>query len=125
MTRQDIEIDRGDSWSKTLQVSVSGVAVALDAGTWQVSALEFKVKQSIGDLIAVLVTKSIGAGITLSAQSGTTLGQAVLALVPNDTKTLAGGVYFYDVVAVFTNGIRTHLIQLSKLQLNDVANIPP
>lgn len=58
-------------------------------------AMSFRVARELAG--AVEFTKTVGVGITLLTQSGDTLGQAEVALVPADTAALEVGVHRYEV----------------------------
>ena len=82
--------------------------------------LEFQVKQSVGAADPALISKTIGAGITLLPQTGATLGQVELALLPADTQSLAG-TYAYDLVLI-SAGLRQYVIPPSAFHVQKVVN---
>ena len=87
------------------------------------ATMEFQVKTAPGVADPALISKSVGAGITLLAQAGATLGQADLALASADTSgaTTPAGKYSYDLVATI-GGKRRVIIPPSDFTLKDVVN---
>lgn len=112
--------------SRTLTVTVTnpddGFPVALDAGEWELSALEFQVKSDVEAADPPLLSKSLGSGITLLDQSGDTIGQAEIEIEPGDTTGMTPGAFKYDVAATFTNGRRIYVIKPDWFTLNGVVN---
>jgi len=101
--RQDLQILRGIS--KTLRLTVEdedGERVDLTGAT-----VYFSVKVNVADAAAV-ISKDSGtpSEITILTQSGDTLGQADIFLVPSDTSGLSPIQHYYDVWVVLASGAR-------------------
>jgi hypothetical protein len=58
--------------------------------------VSFRVKLAVTDAVP-LIAATVGDGITLLAQTGDTLGQAEIAIVPADTAAMDPGLYVYEV----------------------------
>jgi hypothetical protein len=84
------------------------------------AAIEFQLKRAVDDADPPLLTKSIGAGITLLAQTGATLGRADLELAPVDAQALTG-MYVYDIV-VTSAGRRQYVVPPSPFNVQRVVN---
>lgn len=86
------------------------------------ATIEFQVKPKPGDddTLAV-ITKTSPTGITISDQT-TNKGQLVINIDSSDTATLAGGVFFYDVVAILSGGDRSVVIPPSPFIVVTVVN---
>lgn len=94
---------RGQAETLTVTVTADGDAVAIDAGSYQVSAIEYTLRAGqLEDSGSPAITKTLGAGIELAVQSGDTLGQAVVTLTTVDTAALTPGLYYEQVAVVFT-----------------------
>lgn len=104
---QPVFTQRGEA--QTIEITVTrrsdGTPVNLDT---EISALEMEISTAAGTTPTVLL--SIGSGITLQAQSGTTLGKADI-VVNNVQNDLVPAIYSYDVIMVLaTSGHRKHVI---------------
>lgn len=84
--------------------------------------LEFQVKGAVDDADPALISKSVGSGITILTQSGATLGQAQIDVIPADTANLETRVHYYDVVGVDGSSNRYHLIAPDKFEIRGVVN---
>ena len=101
---QPARITAGDDFAFTLLIKKDGVAENLTG--WSIEA---QVKdKSDGTLIATL---SIGSGITLAVQSGSTLGQALVVIEQSITEELrTRKCLVLDIQTVNTDGLkRTYL----------------
>lgn len=85
-------------------------------------ALQFEVKLDVGDADPAIISKTVGAGITILTQSGSTLGQATVEVDSADTSPLAVVVHKYDVVAVDLAGERHVVVPPSDFDVRDVVN---
>lgn len=86
------------------------------------ATIELEIKLNKGDADPALVHKEVGAGITVLAQSGATLGQFEAALVPNDTGARSG-MHYWDVVVV-SGGERWFVVPPSEFYIEPVVNRP-
>ena len=122
----DLTLYRGESRVITLTVTdpATKQKADLSTGTWQIVTCEFQVKVTTTTADPALISKSIGSGITVLAQSGATLGQLQISLSPTDTEDTdtPPGLYKYDVVATFTSGARVYLVKPSKCLIAGVVN---
>lgn len=102
-SRENLRFIRGTS--KTYRVTVvddDGERVDLTGAT-----AHFRVKLTIDDVSAVITKISTTpAQITILTQSGTTLGQYDVFIVPGDTSMLAPATYVYDSFVVLASGKR-------------------
>lgn len=97
------------------------------------AAIEWEVKAADGDADPALISKAIGSGITLRPQSGTTLGQAEIAIATADTTTANPdwpaapanvGVFRHDLIGIDGGGDRTVLVPPSDFTVNPGVNLP-
>lgn len=92
--------------------------------------LEFQIKAADGDADPPLVSKSVGSGITLLPQTGTTLGQADIEVLSTDTGPANAswptappdGVFRYDVVLIDTDTRRYYIVPPSDFHVRAVVN---
>jgi hypothetical protein len=83
--------------------------------------LELEVKQALGGADPALISKSVGAGITLLDQTDTvTRGQADIELTSADTAQ-APGLYWLDVVVALA-GARVHVVAPREFTVAAVVN---
>lgn len=122
-TATPLELWRYESRTLTLTVvdPDTGFAVDISTGPWQVLELEFEIKTEIDGADPALVSKAIGTGITLLAQSGDTLGQAEIAIAPADV-AMAAGTYYGDVWATFSGGRRSLVVLPFEITVLGVVN---
>jgi hypothetical protein len=110
----DREIYRGQD--KTYLVTVvddAGAAIDLTGGT-----MFFRVSDTPGSAHLIIAKSSaVGAEITFLAQSGATLGQAEIYIVPADTSDLEADVYYYDVWFQLGSGKRYPVIPPSRFEV--------
>lgn len=108
--------------SKTLRVTVyddDGTLLDLTGST-----LFFTVRDNIGAVAAEITkTSADSAEIEILTQSGATLGQADIKLVPGDTSALAVGLHYYDVWIQLAGGERHVVIQPSAFRLNQPVTV--
>lgn len=86
------------------------------------TTLEFEVKIHPGAVDPALIHKGLGTGVTVLTQSGTTLGQYTITLVPADFASTPGGTYWLDVCAVFVDTTRVYLVKPQQVFIKDVVN---
>lgn len=113
--------------SKTLTGTVidpdnGDALVNLNTAHGGVTALEYQVKVRPGAADPPAISKAIASGITILTQSGTTLGQFTVALVPADFSTVPAGQYYYDVVLIFSDTTRMYVVKPSLVLIKDVVN---
>lgn len=117
-----LEMFRGES--RVITVSVFDPAtllpVNLTSGIWQMATIEWQVKLAINDPDPPLISKSIGAGITVTP--GAVARQISVAVTPTDTAGLLAHVYSHDLVGTTTSGQRIWLIDPSGLAMSGVVN---
>lgn len=102
--------------SKTLRVTVYDDDSALLDLTG--STVYFTVRQSIGAATTEITkTSATVSEIEILTQSGTTLGQADIKLVPGDTSALTIGLHFYDVWIELAGGERHVVIPPSDFRI--------
>lgn len=101
----------------------TGARANLSAGKWLLSTCEWQVKATLEAPDPPLLAKSIATGgIVVSAQSGATVGQIQIFVLPADTASIAPGSYVHDVVAGFASGARIYLVKPSGLPILGVVN---
>jgi len=113
---------RGETVNYVLTVTTDGVAEDLTAAT----GIEMQLKATPGAADPALASLSIGSGITLRAQSGTTLGQADI-VIPSNWLTGAGtpaGTYYFDIVVIFPSSVRRYVVKPTRVIVRDVVNQP-
>jgi hypothetical protein len=113
---------RGETREYVITVTSDGEEQDLTAAT----AIEMQLKATPGAADPPLASLSLGSGITLRAQSGTTLGQADI-VIPYNWLTGAGtpaGTYYFDVAVIFPGPIRRYVIKPTKVIVRDVVNQP-
>lgn len=120
---------RGETTEYELSVTRNGEAVDLSTAT----ALELQLKLTPGAADPALASLSLGSGITLQTQSGTTLGKATV-LIPYDWLTQTSGspaaavtpagTYYFDVVVVYPGPVRRYVVKPTKVVVRDVVNPP-
>jgi hypothetical protein len=113
---------RGDD--RTLRLTVTDDADAR-VNLTSATVITLEIKASTGAADPALVSKILGAGVTLLAQgSPDTIGQADIVIAAADTinaATLPEGVYWLDVVVVI-GGVRSHVIEPMECAIRDVVN---
>lgn len=127
---QPLALFLGESAVFLLTVTDRDTGQRLDLTTY--TALEFQVKAADGDPDPALLSKNLVSGITLRPQSGTTLGQAEVAILTVDTTTNPDwpaspgnvGVFRYDLVGIDAGGDRDILVPPSDLTVKQVVNSP-
>ena len=120
----------GESAIFLLTVEDADSGERLDLSTY--TDLQWEVKAAEGDADPPFLAKALGAGITLRLQSGTTLGQAELAIETSDTTTNPDwpsapgnvGVFRYDLIGVTAAGNRDVLVAPSDFTVQPVVNTP-
>ena len=119
--RQDLSMTKGSS--KTLRLTVYGEDGELLNLTG--ATLYFTVKNST--LVTTLFAKvsSNPAQIEILTQSGLTLGQADVKVVPSDTSASAAATYTYDAWAVLSSGKRYQIIPNSSFVLTSPVTVIP
>lgn len=85
------------------------------------TALEFEVKPQAGDPDPALISKTLGSGLTLLAQTGDTLGQAHLKISSVDTVGQSG-TFECDLIGVDGAGDRQVLMPPSPFVIFNVVN---
>lgn len=117
-----LEMFRGES--RVITVSVFDPAtllpVDLTSGIWQMASIEWQVKLAIDDPDPPLISKAIGAGITVTP--GAVARQVSVAVVPADTAGLLAHIYSHDLVGTTANGQRILLIDPSGMAMSGVVN---
>ncbi len=119
ITTQPREIFKGED--KTYRLTIFDAD--LDPVDISGFLVEFEVKVNTGDEDPAVIEKSVGSGITILAQSGLTLGQAVIEIDPSDTSGITALIYKYDVVTIDTTGERHVVIPPSNFVVKEVVNI--
>jgi hypothetical protein len=114
--RQDKQIYKGQS--ATFRITITdedGERYDLTGAT-----LYFRVKVSVTTADPALITKvsSTPAQITILAQSGDTVGQAEIYLLPADTTALTAINYVYDVWILKATGEKEPVVPVSALVIN-------
>lgn len=113
---------RGETREYVITVTVDGDEQDLTSAT----DIEMQLKTAPGVADPPLASLSIGSGITLRPQSGTTLGQADIVL-PYNWLTGAGtpaGTYYFDVCVIFPGPVRRYVVRPTKVYVRDVVNPP-
>jgi hypothetical protein len=91
-----LKVNRGTTYSRTVNYSVNGVATSLVGATVRFTMKTTEYDSDTADSTA-LVTKNI--------TNGTSGGVATVTLNPSDTATIEPGTYYYDIkVDVNSNG---------------------
>lgn len=102
--------------------AVADALVNLTTARGGVSTLEFEVKVRPGAADPALIHKALGSGVAILTQSGATLGQYTVTLVPADFTSVPGGMYWLDVCAVFADATRQYLVKPQTVFVKDVVN---
>lgn len=102
--------------------SVPPVAQNISTLNGGFSLIEFEIKKLAGDADPALLHKAVGTGITVLTQSGATLGQFTLTLLPTDLLAIVAGQYTYDLVIQYADGTRTYIIRPTMVIIFDVVN---
>lgn len=106
----NLKINRGTTYSRTLNYSVDGVARTLVGATVRFTMKSSEYDDSTTDSTAV-VTKNV--------TTGTSGGVAIITLNPTDTATLAPGKYFYDIkVDVNSDGATVYKVDEGTIKLD-------
>lgn len=82
-----LKIDRGTTYTRTLNYSVNGTPTTLVGATVRFTVKTDEFDDSSNDSTAV---------ISKDVTSGTADGVATISILPADTATLAPGKYYYD-----------------------------
>jgi len=105
-----LKVNRGTTYSRTVNYSVNGVATSLVGATVRFTMKTAEYDSSTTDTTAV-VTKNV--------TNGTALGVAVITLNPADTATLTPGKYYYDIkVDVASNGVTVYKLDEGEIILD-------
>lgn len=105
-----LNINRGTTYSRTVNYSVNGVATTLVGAT-----VRFTMKSSEYDADAADTT----ADVTKNVTDGTADGVAIITLDPSDTATLTPGKYFYDIkVDVNSDGTTVYKLDEGTIKLD-------
>lgn len=101
-------------------VDANGVLVDLTGAT-----VYYTVKQAASDAAALIAkTSATVTEIDILAQSGATLGQAEIYLVPADTSALLGS-YLYDVWVEMPSGLQYAIVAPARLKVEAaITSIP-
>lgn len=123
-TYSPVAMKLGDD--KTLLLTLTDRSTGERLNLTDYEAIELQVKPKDGDLDAPILTKALGAGITLLTQSGDTLGQAHVTIDSADTPGdgANAGIYRFDVVVVDENGKRRTVYGPADWIIEDVVNTP-
>ena len=109
----NLKINRGTTYSRTVNYSVNGVPTSLVGAT-----VRFTMKSTEYDTDATDST----AVVTKNVTNGTADGVAVIALNPSDTATITPGKYFYDIkVDVNSDGITVYKVDEGTIKLDGSA----
>jgi hypothetical protein len=115
-----IRVNRSESLEWTLTVTDDADAPVDLTG----SQIELEVKVARGDGDPAKIRKIIGAGVTLLAQTGDTLGMATIVIDSSDTEdktAMPAGIYWLDVVRI-AGGKRKYVIPPLRFVLDEVVN---
>ena len=105
-----LNINRGTTYSRTLNYSVDGVATSLVGSTVRFTMKTAEYDSDTADTSAV-VQKDI--------TNGTSLGVATITLDPADTATLTPGKYYYDIkVDVDSDGATVYKVDEGTVKLD-------
>lgn len=105
-----LKINRGTTYSRTVNYSVDGVPTTLVGAT-----IRFTMKTAEYDTDATDATAVVLKNVT----NGTSGGVAVITLTPTDTATLSPGKYFYDIkVDVASNGATIYKLDEGTITLD-------
>lgn len=106
----DLAINRGTTYSRTIEYSVDGVPTTLVGAT-----VRFTMKSSEFDDDPTDAAAEIVKNVT----SGNAQGIAVITINPSDTATVEPGDYFYDIkVDVHSNGVTIYKIDEGTITLD-------
>lgn len=106
----NLNINRGTTYSRTVNYSVNGVPTTLVGATVRFTIKTVEYDSDVTDSTAVVI-KNI--------TNGTSGGVATITINPTDTATLAPGNYFYDIkVDVLSNGATIYKIDEGKIKLD-------
>lgn len=113
-----IEIERGDTffWRFTVR---DDTGAAIDVTGYE---FEVEVKTEIDGPDPAVIAKTVGAGVTILAQTGDTLGQSDVLFTSADN-TITSRLYWLDVVAI-KSGVRTHVVKPRPYTILGVVNGP-
>jgi hypothetical protein len=111
-TSANISFYRGED--VTLVVTMNPV---VDISGW---SLQFTVRAAL-DLLPIAITKTVGAGITITNGPG---GIFRVVILRDDTVALAVGTYLFDIQRI-DSGYYTELLIGQLALLHPVSNIPP
>lgn len=108
-----LTINRGTTYSRTVNYSVDGVATTLVGAT-----VRFTMKTSEYSTDATDSDASVVKNVT----NGTSGGTAVITLNPSDTATLTPGKYYYDIkVDVASDGVTVYKVDEGTVKLDGSA----
>lgn len=116
----DITIQRGYDWTRTLTVTYpEGHASAGDGVNLTGATIVAKIKRRHDDPDPALIELSVGSGITLAAQSGATLGQATLFVSAAASLNLSAANHVISVYVTPSGGVIQTAIDRQKLPVVD------
>lgn len=117
----DITIQRNYDWTRTLTVTYpDGHASEGDAIDLTGATILAKIKRRHDDPDPALIELTVGDGVTLLAQSGTTLGQATLFIAGADSQTyLSAANHVISVYVTPSGGTIQTVIDRQKLPVVD------
>jgi hypothetical protein len=105
-----LAINRGTTYTRTVNYSVDGVPTTLVGATVRFTMKTTEYDSDTTDATAV-VTKNV--------TSGTSGGVAVITLNPSDTATLTPGKYFYDIkVDLNSDGVTVYKLDEGTIKLD-------
>lgn len=81
------------------------------------STVRFHVAPKAGDPPVITKTSAVPTEIEIQPQSGSTLGQAKIFILPADTSTPGVGVYVYDVWVDLPGGAQKLVVQPSRFEI--------
>lgn len=121
MVKLPLRIWRGQT--RTYRFTVFDLETDAPVSIADYDDIEFEVKKAAGDADPALIAKAIGDGVERLAQSGDTLGQLEVTLVPDDTagEGTPPGVFSYDLWGI-SGGNRYVLAIPADFTIEDVVN---
>lgn len=105
-----LNIDRGTTYSRTLNFEIDGVATTLVGAT-----VRFTMKDTEYDTD----TDDSDAQVSKDITTGDSSGVATITLDPSDTATLTPGTYYYDIkVDRYSDGATVYKVDEGKVKLD-------
>lgn len=105
-----LKINRGTTYSRTINYSVDGVATSLVGATVRFTMKTSEYDDSTDDSTAALLK---------DVTDGTVAGSATITISPSDTATLAPGKYFYDIkVDQNSDGVTVYKVEEGTIELD-------